>query len=162
MTNAVHPTRRLSRSERVVLFIERNLDRWLSPLGVWVFRRTKGAIAKPWRVDALVLTTRGRRSGRERTVVLRYFPDGDAMILAAANDGGASHPGWYHNLAAEPTARVEIEGRTIRVRAEELPPEEAAEWWQEIVRIQPNYERFGRATTRRIPIIRLTPIQVAT
>lgn len=161
MTNAVHLRRRLSRSERLVLFIERSLDRWLSPLGVWVFRRTKGAIARPWKVDALVLTTRGRRSGRERTVVLRYFPDGEAMILAAANDGGATHPGWYHNLVAEPTARVEIEGRTIRVRTEELPPEEAAEWWQQIVRIQPNYERFRRATTRRIPIIRLTPIQVA-
>jgi deazaflavin-dependent oxidoreductase (nitroreductase family) len=157
MTSAVEPRGRLSRREKVVLFIERNLDRWLSPLGVWVFRRTNGAIARPWKVDALVLTSRGRRSGRERTVVLRYFPDGEAMILAAANDGGTTHPGWYYNLAAEPTARVEIEGRTLDVRAEELPPWEAAGWWQQIVRIQPGYERFARATTRRIPILRLMP-----
>lgn len=147
----------LSRNEKVVLLIERGLDRWLSPFGVWVFRRTKGGIARPWHVDALLLTTRGRRSGRERTVVLRYFPDGDAMILAAANDGGATHPGWYHNLTAEPMARVEVHGRMIHVRAEELPSGEAAAWWQRIVRIQPNYERFARATSRTIPIIRLTP-----
>jgi deazaflavin-dependent oxidoreductase (nitroreductase family) len=158
MTSVVEARGRLSRREKVVLFIERSLDRWLSPLGVWIFRRTNGAIARPWKVDALVLTSRGRRSGRERTVVLRYFPDGEAMILAAANDGGTTHPGWYYNLAAEPTARVEIEGRTLDVRAEELPPWEAAGWWQQIVRIQPNYERFARATTRRIPILRLTPI----
>ena len=157
MTHTVEAAGRLSRTEHVSLFIERSLDRWLSPFGVWVFRRTKGAIARPFKVDALVLTTRGRRSGRERVVVLRYFPDGKAMILAAANDGGASHPGWYYNLTAEPTAHVEIEGRTINVRAEELPPEEAADWWQQIVRIEPNYERFARATARRIPIIRLTP-----
>jgi deazaflavin-dependent oxidoreductase (nitroreductase family) len=147
----------LSRNEKVVLLLERGLDRWLSPFGVWVFRRTKGGIARPWHVDALLLTTRGRRSGRERTVVLRYFPDGDAMILAAANDGGATHPGWYHNLTAEATARVEVRGQTINVRAEELPSEEAAAWWQRIVRIQPNYDRFARATNRTIPIIRLTP-----
>jgi deazaflavin-dependent oxidoreductase (nitroreductase family) len=79
------------------------------------------------------------------------------MILAAANDGGATHPGWYHNLTAEPMARVEVHGRMIHVRAEELPSEEAAAWWQRIVRIQPNYERFARATSRTIPIIRLTP-----
>src|SRR5450759_2124312 len=84
---------------------------------------------------ALVLTTRGRRSGRERQVLLQYFRDGDAMVLGAANDGGATHPGWYHNLVARPDARVEVMGR---VRA-------------------PDYERYQRATDRRVPIIRLVP-----
>ena len=161
MANADASSIRLSRRERLALLLERGLDRWLSPLGVWALRRTKGALARPWKVDALVLTTRGRRSGRERTVVLRYFPEGEAMILAAANDGGARHPGWYYNLKAEPTARVEIEGRTVDVQTDELPPEEAAEWWRRIVRIQPSYERFARATARRIPILRLTPTTVA-
>ena len=41
-------------------------------------------------IDALLLTTHGRRSGKERTVVLQYFPDGDDLVLAAANDGGSS------------------------------------------------------------------------
>jgi deazaflavin-dependent oxidoreductase (nitroreductase family) len=141
MANAVERRGRLSRTEKVGLLVERSLDKWLSPLGVWVFRRTKGAIAGPWKVDALVLTTRGRRSGRERTVVLRYFPDGEAMILVAANDGGDAHPGWYYNLTAEPTARVEIEGRTVHVRAEELPPEEGADWW----RTEPGGDRIPQA-----------------
>jgi deazaflavin-dependent oxidoreductase (nitroreductase family) len=147
----------LSRRERVVLFLHRGLDRWLSPLGVWVFRRTKGAIAGPFKVDALLLTSHGRRSGRQRTVVLQYFHDGAAMIVAAANDGGASYPGWYHNLVAEPSAQVEVDGRTIAVRAEELPADEAATWWQRIVERSPDYERYRRATTRRFPIIRLRP-----
>ena len=152
------PNGRLSPAQRLVLTLERTLDRWLSPLGVWVMRRTHGRIAGPWHVEALVLTTRGRRSGRRRTVVLRYFPDGDGMIVAAANDGGRTDPGWFHNLTAEPDARVEVGGRSTRVRAEVLPTDEAAAWWERIVHIQPSYERFRRATTRPIPIVRLAPI----
>jgi len=120
------PAQRISRKERLGLFLHRSLDRRLSPLGVWVLRRTKGGITRPWKVDALLLTTRGRRSGRERTVVHQFFPDGNAMLVAAANDGGASDPGWYFNLKADPTARVEVMGRTIAVRAAELPADEGA------------------------------------
>lgn len=152
-------TRPLSRAERVGLVLHRGADRWLAPLGIWVMRRTKGGIARPWHVDALLLTTRGRRSGRERTVVLQYFPDGDAMIVVAANDGGPSHPGWYFNLAADPSARVEVMGRTIPVRAEELRADEGADWWARIVRRDPNYGRYARATDRRFPIMRLVPMR---
>lgn len=152
----------LSWRERLVLTAERTLDRWLSPLGVWVMRRTRGRITGPWHVEALVLTTLGRRSGRSRTVVLRYFPDGDAMVVVAANDGGRSDPGWCHNLTAEPDARVEVAGRSIPVRAQVLPPDEAVTWWQRIVRIQPSYERFRRATTRPFPIVRLVPMATLT
>jgi deazaflavin-dependent oxidoreductase (nitroreductase family) len=157
-SRSARPSRRISRKEQVGLFIHRGLDRWLSPLGVLVYRRTKGGISRPWKVDALLLTTRGRRSGKFRTVVLQFFPEGDSMLLAAANDGGASHPGWYHNLVANPSARVEVMGRTLAVRAEELSGDEAAAGWQRIVGRDPSYERYARATTRTIPIIRLAPV----
>jgi len=148
----------ISRRESVALFLHRGLDRWLSPLGVWVYRRTKGGITRPWKVNALLLATRGRRSGKERTVVLQFFPDGDAMIVAAANDGGSAHPGWYFNLKAEPAARVEVMGRAIAVLAEELPADEAAAWWARILRRDPSYERYARATSRTIPVLRLVPL----
>ena len=116
----------LSRLERVKLSIHRALDRHLGPLGVWVMRRSKGGVTKAWKVNAFVLTTRGRKSGRERTVVLQYFPDGGAMVVVAANDGGAAHPGWYFNLMTSPDAVVEVDGRRIPVTASELGPDEAA------------------------------------
>lgn len=152
----------ISRRERVALVLHRGLDRRLSPLGVWVYRRSKGGITRPWKVDALLLTTRGRRSGKERTVVLQFFPDGPAMIVAAANDGGRSHPGWYFNLVADPNARVEVMGRTLAVRAEELSPGEAAAAWQRILVRDPSYERYARAAAgRAIPIVRLVPVAPA-
>jgi deazaflavin-dependent oxidoreductase (nitroreductase family) len=157
---------RLSLKERVALFLHRESDKRLTPLGIWVMRRTKGGIVygrfvrmlgAPKELHVLLLTTRGRRSGKERTVVLQYFPDGDAMIIVAANDGGASHPGWYFNLKGDDSARVEVMGRTIGVRAEQLPAEAAADWWQRILRGDPSYARYQRATKRTFPILRLVP-----
>jgi deazaflavin-dependent oxidoreductase (nitroreductase family) len=152
------PARRISTWERVYLPFGRAVDKWLTPVGVWLYRRTRGGITKPWKVNALLLTTRGRRSGRERTVVLQFFPDGEAMMISATNDGGASHPGWYFNLTADPTARVEVMGHTMAVQAEELPADQAAEWWLRILRRAPSYECYARATSRRIPIVRLVPV----
>ncbi len=148
----------LSRRERLGLFLHRELDRRLSPLGVAVMRRTRGGIARPWKVDALVLTTRGRRTGRERSVVLQWFRGGEAMIVIAANDGGDAYPGWYHNLVAEPRARAEVEGRTVEVRAEELPATDAEAWWPRILERSPDYARYRRATERPFPIVRLVPL----
>lgn len=49
-------------------------------------------------------------------------------------------------------------GRTIPVRAEELAADDATTWWARIVRRDPNYERYARATSRTIPVIRLVPV----
>jgi deazaflavin-dependent oxidoreductase (nitroreductase family) len=140
------------------LLLHRLLDKWLTPIGVWLLRRTKGGLARPWKADVLLLTTQGRRTGRERTVVLQYFSDGEAMVVTAANDGGDAYPGWYHNLKAEPEARIEVDGRRVAVRAEELPTDEAAAWWSRIVERDPSYARFRRATSRPFPILRLVSV----
>jgi deazaflavin-dependent oxidoreductase (nitroreductase family) len=147
--------RPLSRWERFTLSLHRGLDRHVSPLGVWIMRRTRGGVTKAYKVNALLLTTRGRRSGRERTVVLQYFPDGDAMVVVAANDGGSKHPGWYHNLTAHPNAEAEVDGVRTAVRAVEVAGTEADEWWQRILSLAPSYSRYRRATSRPFPILRL-------
>lgn len=147
----------LSLGEGVALWLHRSLDRWLTPLGVAVMRRTRGGPARLWNVNALLLTTRGRRSGRPRTVVLQYFPDDGAMVVAATNDGGSSHPGWYFNLRSTPTAEVELAGRRLTVRAEELSRAEADAWWERILQVAPDYERYSRAAGRTFPVVRLVP-----
>lgn len=159
-TTASPATPSLARRDRVALTLHRELDHRLSALGVWTMRRTRGSLAKPWGVNALLLTTTGRRTGRERTVVLQYFPDDDAMIVAAANDGGATDPAWYLNLLGDPAATVEIRGTRIPVLARELPEAEGAAWWDRILLAAPDYERYARATSRRFPIVRLTPVPV--
>ena len=90
--------------------------------------------------------------------MLQWFRDGDAMVVVAANDGGDADPAWYLNLAAEPRARVEVNGRTIPVRAEELASAEAEAFWPRILERSPEYERYRRATDRPFPIVRLVPL----
>ena len=149
--------RRLSLRERLVLFVHRQLDRRLSPLGVWIMRRTRGSFTARYKVAALVLTTKGRKSGRQRSVVLQHFPDRDGMVVVATNDGGATHPSWYLNLVADRRAQVEIDGRRIDVAATELTGEEATGWWRRILERAPDYERYARAAGRPFPILRLAP-----
>lgn len=151
----------LSSLERVKLAIHRFLDRHLTPIGVWIMRRSKGGVTRAFNVHALLLITRGRRSGRERTVVLQYFPDSGAMVVVAANDGGVAYPGWYYNLIATPDAVVEVDGHRIGVHASALEAAEAATWWQRIVAAAPAYERYRRATTRPFPIFRLVAVDGA-
>ncbi len=152
------PRRPLSFRERVVLSIHRGLDKELSGFGVWMVRRSKGSIADRWKVKVLVLTTIGRRTGKRRSVVLQFWPDGDSMILAAANGGESSNPAWYSNLLADPIATAEVLGRVLRVRADTLPEDEGARWWRWIADHAQDYERYERATVRRIPIVRLVPL----
>lgn len=149
----------LSRRERLALFIERTLDTRLGRLGVGLYRLTGGRIARLYDKDVLILTTRGRKSGKDRTVLLQFFRDGEQIVIVAANFGLATHPGWYHNLKATPMARIEILDRTLQVRAEELPVAEATAFWPRILQRSPDYARFLKRTNRTIPLVRLILIE---
>ncbi len=50
------------------------------------------------RLGTLRLHTTGRRSGRERTSMLFYLPDGEAFAVVASNAGAAQAPAWWLNL----------------------------------------------------------------
>jgi deazaflavin-dependent oxidoreductase (nitroreductase family) len=145
-------------AERLRTRIEHQLDSRSVRLGVWLLRKTKGRIARLWRRRALVLITRGRRSGRERAVPLQYFPEGPSMIVVATNSGLPRPPGWYFNLMADPHPRVDVEGRTLPVRAEELSNKEAAAFWPQVLEAAPDYARYLRRTKRRIALVRLVPL----
>ncbi|HET7478826.1 MAG TPA: nitroreductase family deazaflavin-dependent oxidoreductase [Rubrobacteraceae bacterium] len=156
-SGAKSPYTNLSRRDRVALSLEHEGNKRLRNLSTVLYRLTGGRFA-PHDRDVILLTTRGRKSGREHTVLLQSFPDGDDMILVAANSGRSSHPDWFYNLKAEPAARVEIEDRTLMVRAGQVPEDEAEALWPGILRHAPTYARYRRATDRAIPLVRLVPI----
>lgn len=131
-------------------------------MGIWLYVVTQGRLSRVLaHRRTLLLRTRGRRTGKARTVVLQYFPDGDDMLIVAANAGLPRHPDWYHNLLADPDPSVLVEGRTVHVTPRECPVEERDEFWSHVLSGAPDYEKFVRRTTRLIPFIRLTPTQPA-
>jgi deazaflavin-dependent oxidoreductase (nitroreductase family) len=140
-------------------WIEHGLDTRSIRVGAWLLRRTGGRLAHLWRRRALILTTVGRRTRRPRTVIVQFFPDGGDLVVVAANSGMPRPPAWYLNLMAHPRAKVEVEGRTLQVRAEELPDREAEEFWPRVLAQAPDYRRYRERTDRVLPLVRLIPLE---
>jgi len=106
-------------------------------------------------VPILLLTTKGRRSGQERTVPVMYVPGGEP-ILVASDGGSPSHPAWYLNLQAEPRAEIEIEGRGQEVLARTVEGEEREPLWRRAVALYPAYADYQRRTDRQLPVVVLS------
>ncbi len=122
-----------------------------------VYRLSGGRVAgRLAGMPVLLLTTRGRATGRPRTVPLTWFDDGDSMVLVASYGGDDRHPAWYRNLCADP--RVEVtQGRSRRVlAARTATPEERDRLWPRIVATYPGYARYQRRTSRHIPLVVLS------
>ena len=97
-------------------------------------------------MNALILTTTGRKSGLQRTTPVGYFPgeEGSWLIVASAA-GAAGNPAWYYNLAAHPDkVQVEVEGRTVSVIAEQLHGGEREQVWEQIIAAAPRFAPVPR------------------
>lgn len=105
------------------------------------------------------LTTRGRRSGRERTVPLLYVPGDDgALVVIASNWGRARPPAWSLNLAAAGAGIVTIAGQAQSVCARPATAAEAERYWARAVELWPAYESYRRRAGRDVPLFVLHPI----
>jgi deazaflavin-dependent oxidoreductase (nitroreductase family) len=102
----------------------------------------------------LLLTTTGRRTGRNRTTPLLYERvDADRLLLAAANGAADWRPAWLLNLTAHACVTVEMGVERWRGEARILPPEERAGRWRGAVAAFPGLDAAQRATTRAIDLV---------
>jgi deazaflavin-dependent oxidoreductase (nitroreductase family) len=109
------------------------------------------------RKDHILLTTVGRRSGDRRTVPLRIFHvDGDRLIVVAGNGGEPAHPGWYHNVLANPLVTVEDDRETYDAVATVLTGEEREGLWQLFHERQPGLSEYLAGADRVVPVVALT------
>lgn len=136
-----------------------------SPVG-WVAEHTKQYVATGgeeghlWHgVPTLLLTTRGRRSGKLRRTALIYGRDGDRYLVVASKGGAAEHPLWYLNLRDHPEVELQVEAERIRARARTASAEEKPRLWRQMAQIWPAYDEYQTKTARDIPVVILDPIQ---
>lgn len=119
---------------------------------------TRGEDGHLWRgVPTLLLTTRGRRSGKLRRTALIYGRDGDRHVVVASTGGADHHPLWYLNLVADPNVRVQVGAEQLSARARKASPEEKARLWSLMTAIWPAYDQYRARTTRDIPVVVLEP-----
>ena len=115
---------------------------------------TNGEDGHLWRgVPTLLLTTRGRRSGKLRRTALIYGHDGDRYLVVASKGGAARHPDWYLNLVADPSVRVQVGPDKFAARATTARPEEKARLWRVMTKIWPAYDEYQTRTRREIPVV---------
>ncbi len=81
------------------------------------------------RLPVIRLTTIGHKSGKERTVPLFGFREGEQWFVIASNYGSDEHPAWYGNLKANPEVKLTHEDRTKPYLARDATPEEWEEYW---------------------------------
>ena len=127
-------------------------------LHVAVFRFTNGKILSYISgMPILLLSTRGRKSGKTRTTPVTYIRDGENYVITASNNGRDNHPAWFYNLQAESQAGLELPGKKLQVTATVATQAERERLWPELVKQAPFFDRYQKSTDRIIPMVVLKP-----
>jgi deazaflavin-dependent oxidoreductase (nitroreductase family) len=107
-------------------------------------------------VPTLLLTTTGRKSGRELTLPLIFGRSGADYIVIASKGGAPNHPAWYLNLDANPDVQVQVKADKFPARARTASGAERERLWKTMVQIYAPYDDYQKKTQRQIPVVVLT------
>jgi deazaflavin-dependent oxidoreductase (nitroreductase family) len=109
-------------------------------------------------VPTLLLTTVGRRSGRELTLPLIFGRSGPDYVVVASKGGAPAHPAWYLNLEAHPEVQLQVKAEKFTARGHTANAAQRAALWPKMVEIYAPYEKYQAGTDRQIPVVVLTPV----
>ena len=132
----------------------------MSKLNTWAYRRTGGRIGGTFflhEAPVLLLTTIGRKSGKERTAPLLYLEKGRDVIVVASCGGMDRMPLWFLNLSKTPEVRIQIDERVEPRIARVADDDEKAALWPELLEMYPEFESYQSWTKRNIPVVVLQP-----
>jgi len=108
---------------------------------------------------ALRLTTVGRRSGRQRSVIVGYIEDGPDLVTLAMNGWDEGHPSWWLNLEANPHAVVRLPRQRPRpVHARRATGDERDRLWQRWVEID-QADAYAGLRSTDTPVVVLEPLE---
>ena len=127
----------------------------------YLYRVTGGRVglrrAKANRWGMMRLTTTGRRSGEERSVILGYFDDGPNLVTMAMNGWADGEPLWWLNLQADPEVSVDLVGGRRRVRGRAAEGEERSRLWARWREIDTNLDEYAALRSAETAVVILEP-----
>lgn len=107
---------------------------------------------------ALHLTTIGRKTGQQRSVIVGYLEDGPNLFTMAMNGWQEGHPAWWLNLQARPSAVVQLSGQEPRaVRAREATGDERDRLWQRWAEVDDGLDGWAARRSTQTPVVVLEP-----
>ncbi len=147
---------------RVALFVSNpaglRVDRWLVRATGFSFMNQFYSRAGGFRPRrCLLLRTRHHRTGKARTVVLPYTPDGEGWLVVGSHGGRPADAVWARNLRVNSDCAVRAGWRWAECVAEEAQHEERQRTWG-IVTADGSYLGYEKlAAPRIIPVFVLCP-----
>jgi len=105
----------------------------------------------------LALVTKGRKSGKRRTVALSYFEIDGRMLVVGSAGGAPEDPQWVRNLRADPNATIYIARKPRRITARIAADAERRAIWDKLSSQVPTYADYQAGVAREIPLVILDP-----
>ena len=128
----------------------------VSPLDRLLCRLTNGHWLTSGRplAPTLLLTTTGRKTGKQRTTPVFYLRDRERIILCNVNPGFERPNPWTLNMRANPNVQARIGAHTGAYRAREATAEEITHYWPQLVQMWSAYQsHFTKSGQRSIFIL---------
>jgi len=127
-------------------------------LNVPLYRLSRGHLGgRVGRAPVLLLTSTGRRSGRQRTAPVLYMRDGTNVVVIGSNAGNENEPGWSFNLKAHPEAHIEIGAQHSDVKARVAAGAERERLWRAMNSEYSGFDDYDARTARDIAVFVLEP-----
>jgi deazaflavin-dependent oxidoreductase (nitroreductase family) len=113
---------------------------------------------EPGIAPTVLLTTIGRKSGKEITTPVNVMQDGDNFYIVASLAGYDTLPHWYLNLEKNPRVWVQAKEKKVPATTRVLSREEKAPLWPRLLAEgQPLWAYFQVFTDREFPVVLVTP-----
>jgi deazaflavin-dependent oxidoreductase (nitroreductase family) len=126
-----------------------------------LYRVTGGRVGlwrpKRQRWGTLHLTTTGRRTGREHSVILGYLEDGPNLTTLAMNGWADAEPAWWLNLQAHPDASVDLVDGPRQVRARAATGDERTRLWARWGEIDKGLDEYAARRSSETAVVVLEP-----
>ena len=113
----------------------------------------------PGPLPTLLLTTIGCKSGQESIMPLLYGEVDGGYAIIASKGGAPKHPGWYHNLLAQPQVKVQVRNDVFQATHRVATGAERKKIWDQMAAMYPPYTDYQAKTGREIPVIVLEPVK---
>lgn len=132
---------------------------WSTHRGLYRFSGGRVGLrrAKGNRWGMMRLTTIGRRTGQERSVILGYFDDGSNLVTMAMNGWAEAEPAWWLNLQAQPGASVDLAGGGYAVIGRAAEGEDRERLWARWREIDKNLDGYASRRPSETAVVILEP-----
>ena len=121
------------------------------------FRANRGVVPGELQSANFLLLTTSVKSGAKRTTPLVYHRIDGRLLIIASTGGGPRNPGWFDNLAKNPSVTLELGAETWEGRAVVLSGAERDALFAAVVKATPTFGRYQEGTQRTIPVVELPP-----